>query len=145
MTKEHVYEVLLILNTDAYARNPEEVSGAVAKTIEELGGTVRVSRFWDERKLAYPIKSHGQKHKRGVYWLTYFRMATDKLVDLNRQFQLNGNIVRFLIQTIDPRLEETLVAYASAGPVQAEAVEGAAEGGDVYAEDEAEEENEAEE
>ncbi|MBQ5789112.1 MAG: 30S ribosomal protein S6, partial [Thermoguttaceae bacterium] len=105
MTQEHVYDGLFILNSEAYARNPEEVSGQIAKTIESLGGVVRVSRLWEERKLAYPIKNH----RRGTYWLTYFRMQTDKLVELNRQFQLNGNVIRFLIQTIDPRLEDALV------------------------------------
>lgn len=135
MTQEHVYEGLFILNSDAYARNPEDVSGQVAKTIEALGGTVRVSRLWDERKLAYPIKNH----RRGAYWLTYFRMSTDKLADLNRQFQLNGNILRFLVITIDPRLEDALVEHALAGPAQREEVaEAAAPAADVYEEDEEE-------
>lgn len=116
MNKENVYEGLFILNSDVYARNPEEVSGLIAKTIESLGGVVRVSRLWDERKLAYPIKNH----RRGAYWLSYFRIATDKVADLNRQFQLNGNIIRFQIINLDPRLEETLVQHALAGPAKVE-------------------------
>ena len=113
---EHVYEGLFILDSDKYARNPEEVSSQIAKTIESMGGTIRVSRLWEERRLAYAINGH----KRGTYWLTYFRLATDKVSDLNRQFQINGNIVRFLFQVIDPRLEETLVEHALAGPVHRE-------------------------
>ena len=80
MKKENVYDGLFILNSDAYARNPEEVSGAIAKTIESFGGTVRVSRLFEERKLAYPIEGH----KRGVYWLCYFRLATDQTKELDR-------------------------------------------------------------
>lgn len=114
MTSEHVYEGLFILNSDAYARNPEEVSGQIAKTIEALGGTVRVSRLWEERKLAYSIDGH----RRGAYWLSYFRMGTDKLAELNRQFQLNGNIIRFLLQNLDPRLEDALVDHALNGPAK---------------------------
>lgn len=131
MTQEHVYEGLFILNSEAYARNPEEVSGQIAKTIETLGGVVRVSRLWEERKLAYPIKNH----RRGTYWLAYFRMQTDKLVELNRQFQLNGNVIRFLLQTIDPRLEDALVEHALASPAQREEAEAAAPAADVYAEE----------
>ena len=129
MTQEHVYDGLFILNSEAYARNPEEVSGQIAKTIESLGGVVRVSRLWEERKLAYPIKNH----RRGTYWLAYFRMQTDKLVELNRQFQLNGNIIRFLIQTIE---------HALAGPAQREEAteETAAPVADVYEEETAEDE-----
>lgn len=129
MTSEHVYEGLFILNSDAYARNPEEVSGQIAKTIEALNGTVRVSRLWEERKLAYPIKNH----RRGAYWLTYFRMDTDKLAELNRQFQLNGNVIRFLIQNLDPRLEEALVDHALNGPKREEEAEAVQ---DVYEETE---------
>ena len=116
MTSEHVYEGLFIVNSEAYARNPEDISGQIAKTIEAMGGTVRVSRLWEERKLAYPIKNH----RRGTYWLAYFRLDTDKVADLNRQFQLNGNIIRFLLTTIDPRLEDALVDNALNGPAKAE-------------------------
>ena len=135
MNKENVYEGLFILNSDAYARNPEEVSGPIAKTIESLGGVVRVSRLWDERKLAYAIKNH----RRGAYWLAYFRIATDKVADLKRQFQLNNNIIRFQIISLDPRLEETLVQHALAGPAKVEEEETQ----NVYEEED--EENEAEE
>ncbi|MBR0225052.1 MAG: 30S ribosomal protein S6 [Thermoguttaceae bacterium] len=135
MNKENVYEGLFILNSDAYARNPEEVSGPIAKTIESLGGVVRVSRLWDERKLAYAIKNH----RRGAYWLAYFRIATDKVADLKRQFQLNNNIIRFQIISLDPRLEETLVQHALAGPAKVEEEETQ----DVYEEED--EETEAEE
>lgn len=114
---EHVYEGLFILDSDKYARNPEEVSSQVTQTIESFGGVVRVSRLWEERRLAYPIDGH----KRGTYWLAYFRLDTDKMKDLNRQFQINGSIIRFLIQTIDERLEETLVEHALAGPIRREA------------------------
>ena len=83
---EHIYEGLFILDSDQYARNPEEVSSQIASTIESLGGSVRVSRLWEERKLAYPINGH----KRGTYWLAYFHLDTEKMKDLNRQFQISS-------------------------------------------------------
>ena len=138
MQKTNFYDGLFILNPEAYSRNPEDVSGAIAKTIESLGGTVRVSRLWEERRLAYQIDGH----RRGTYWLTYFRLATDQLQELNRQFQLNNNVIRFLVTRVDSRLEETLVQHAL-NPAKAEATEEAAEASDetddVYEEGEAEE------
>ncbi len=134
MTQVHVYEGLFILNPDVYARNPEEVSGQIAKAIESLGGEVRVSRLWEERKFAYPIKNH----RRGVYWLSYFRLTTNQLAELNRQFRLNNQIIRFLITTIDPRLEEALVQHAT-NPVVEEVVEEEVVE-DVYEDDDATEE-----
>lgn len=113
---EHVYEGLFILDSEQYARNPEEVSGQIAKTIESFGGTVRVSRLWEERKLAYPIAGH----KRGTYWLAYFRLDTSKMRDLTRQFEINNSILRFLLQHINEQLEETLVEHALHGPIHRE-------------------------
>ena len=113
---ENIYEALFILDTAKYNRDPEAVSNQITEVIESLGGEVRVSRLWEERKLAYQIK--GQT--RGIYWLTYFHLNTEKYKDLNRLFQINGNILRFLILRIDPRLEEALVEHALAGPVRKE-------------------------
>lgn len=113
---EHIYEGLFILDTEKYNRDPEGVSNQIAETIESMGGEVKVTRLWEERRLAYPIK--GQK--RGTYWLTYFHVATDKVKDLNRQFQINGNILRFLLIAIDPRLEDVLVEHAKNGPIHRE-------------------------
>ena len=109
---ENIYECLCILDTAKYNRDPEKVSNQITSTIESMGGKVRVSRLWEERKLAYPIK----KQTRGIYWLTYFRIDPEKIKGLNRQFQINGDILRFLILRIDPRLEEALVEHALAGP-----------------------------
>ena len=49
--------------------------------ITQHGGTVLAARLWDERKLAYPINGH----KKGVYWLTYFRMPGAGITPLERQ------------------------------------------------------------
>ena len=46
--------------------------------IEKLGGEILVSRLWEERRLAYPIKSH----RKGTYWLTYFRLDATQLDQL---------------------------------------------------------------
>lgn len=116
MTHKNLYDGLFILDSEKYARNQEEVSDKIAKTIESFGGTVLVSRLWEERKLAYTINNH----KRGTYWLTYFRMDTDQVGDLGRQFRLNNNIIRFMILEVDPKLEEALIEHAIAGPIRRE-------------------------
>jgi small subunit ribosomal protein S6 len=83
--------------------------------IEQLGGEVLLSRLWDERKLAYPIKGH----RRGTYWLAYFRIDPSAVKDLTRQFQLSGSILRFLILLVDPRLVDALVEAARTGRLHA--------------------------
>ena len=110
----NVYEGLFILDSDQYARNPDEVSGQIDRYIKDYEGEVLVSRLWEERKLAYPIKGH----KRGTYWLAYFRLDASKVKELNRQYQISDSVVRFLFVKIDPRLVETLVEHAKSGPIR---------------------------
>lgn len=114
--KENVYEGLFILDSDLFARNADELSAQVSRYIEQVGGEILVSRLWEERKLAYPIKGH----RRGTYWLTYFKVDTQKLKDLNRQCQISNNILRFMFLQIDPRLVDTLVEHALQGPIKVE-------------------------
>jgi small subunit ribosomal protein S6 len=111
----NVYEGLFIFNSDLYAKGADDVSSQVATIVEQLGGEVLLSRLWDERKLEYPIKGH----RRGTYWLTYFRIDPSAVKDLSRQFQLSDSILRFLILAVDPRLVDTLVEHARAGHLHA--------------------------
>ena len=52
----NVYEGMFILDSNRFGRDPEAVSDQIPVMIEKLGGEVLVSRLWEERKLAYPIK-----------------------------------------------------------------------------------------
>ena len=112
---QNVYEGLFILDSNKYAKKPADVSGKVAALIEKQGGEVLVSRLWEERRLAYPIK--GQR--KGTYWLTYFRMDSLKLVDLNQETQRTEQILRHLVLKVDPRLVDTLISHAQSVPEKA--------------------------
>lgn len=76
--------------------------------IEKLGGEMLANRLWNEQKLAYPIKGH----RKGTYWLTYFRLDCEKLTEFDRQCRLNENILRSLTLVVEPRLVDVLVAHA---------------------------------
>jgi len=106
-----VYEGMFILDANRYGRDAEGVSGQVNKLIEQAGGEILVSRFWEERRLAYPIDTH----RKGVYWLTYFKLDTLKLDEMHRKALITDDIVRHLFLKVDPRIVETLVAHAKAG------------------------------
>jgi small subunit ribosomal protein S6 len=102
---------MFILDSGRYGRDPEGISGQVLQLIQQFGGEVLVSRLWEERRLAYPIE--GQR--KGTYWLTYFRINGERLDELKRQYQVNDNILRFLILAVDPRLVQVLVEHAKTG------------------------------
>jgi small subunit ribosomal protein S6 len=111
----NVYEGLFILDSNRYSRDPAAVANQISEIVTHAGGEVLASRLWEERRLAYPI--NGQR--KGTYWLTYFRVPTDQLTGINRQCQLNENIVRSLFIRVDPRIVDTLVSHAlsTGGPV----------------------------
>ena len=92
-----VYEGMFILDPGRYSRDPGTVSQQISDLITQHGGTVLAARLWDERKLAYPIK--GQK--KGIYWLTYFTMPGDGLTGLERQCEINDDILRKLVLRVD--------------------------------------------
>lgn len=103
-----VYECLFLFDSNKYARDPNGIASTANGLIEKCGGEVLASRLWKEDKLAYPVEGH----RKGAYWLTYFRMESVDLVKFNRECQINEDILRQLTIKIDPRLVEALVANA---------------------------------
>lgn len=105
---QNVYECLFLFDSNKYARDPRGVANIPAALVEKIGGELLASRLWVEQKLAYPIEGH----RKGTYWLTYFRADSSKVAEFNRLCRLDGNILRHLVLKIDPRIADTLVAHA---------------------------------
>lgn len=106
--QENTYELMLIFDPNAYAKDPGGMANMVKELIESHGGTVLANRLWNEQRLAYPIDGH----RKGVYWLSYFNLAGPELGKIERQCVISELIIRHLAIKIDPRLTETLVAMA---------------------------------
>ena len=106
-----VYEGMFILDPAKFARDPGAAAQQVADLVTSHGGTMLAARLWDERKLAYPIKGH----KKGVYWLTYFKMPGGNLTALERQCEITDEIIRKLVLKVDDRIADALVQHALAG------------------------------
>jgi small subunit ribosomal protein S6 len=106
---------MFLLDSNRYGRDPGGMANQISELITKRGGTILVSRLWEERRLAYPI--NGQR--KGTYWLTYFRMDSKELSTLNRETHLNDNILRSLVLKVDSRIVDTLVTHAKAGPIEA--------------------------
>lgn len=106
---ENVYEGMFILDSIKYAQNPDASQKEVLGLLERIGASVLVSRPWQDSKLAYPI----DKHKKGLYYLAYFKADPTQLTELNRLCKLNETVLRQLVLLVDPLLVEPLVASAS--------------------------------
>jgi small subunit ribosomal protein S6 len=104
----NLYEGMFLLDT---SKMSGDVPGAVAKlhsVLEKHHAEILASRPWDDRKLAYQIRNH----KKGLYYLIYFRCDTKNLGELEHDFKLNETIMRLLILHIEPKLEEEMLAVA---------------------------------
>jgi small subunit ribosomal protein S6 len=99
---------MLILDSNRYSRDQAGVSGQIAKFVKNAGGEILVSRLWEERRLAYPIEGH----RKGTYWLSYFKLDSRQVAGIERECQLSESILRALILKVEPRIADALVAHA---------------------------------
>jgi small subunit ribosomal protein S6 len=111
-----VYECMLILDSNRYGRDQAGVSGQLPELVTKHGGEILASRLWEERRLAYPVNGH----RKGTYWLTYFKLDSRKLIDVKNEVRLSESILRTLFLKVDPRIADTLVSHALAGNVRKE-------------------------
>jgi small subunit ribosomal protein S6 len=120
-----VYEGLFILDANRYSRDNQGLPSDLEGFITSAGGEVLVSRLWEERRLAYPIK--GQR--KGAYWLTYFRLPKQKVGELTRQCEIKDGILRQMFVRLPESLVEHVVAHAKGESIESpEAEEAVAEG-----------------
>jgi small subunit ribosomal protein S6 len=105
---QNVYEGLFIFDSNKYSRDQAGVSGQIAEFVRKCGGEMIVSRLWEERRLAYPI--NGQR--KGVYWLTYFKLDSQHVGTIERECQLSESVMRCLVLKVDARIVDALVSHA---------------------------------
>ncbi|MBM3995864.1 MAG: 30S ribosomal protein S6 [Planctomycetes bacterium] len=105
----NVYECMFILDSTKVAGNMEAADKQIRGLLEKHKAEVLVSRQWgDDRKFAYPIN----KHKKGIYYLTYFSCEGKNLVAIEHDCALNEMILRLMILKIHPKLVDTMLALA---------------------------------
>lgn len=115
------YEVIYVLRPDI----SKEKSEAVAKRVEEVvareGGTLTLVESWGRRPLAYEI----QHYKRGAYVYINFLGNGALVTELERNFRLLDEVIRFQTVKLSDDPGEVEV---DAERVKFEAIEPAAEG-----------------
>lgn len=104
----NVYECMFLLDTNKVAGDVTAAAQQIRTILERNQAEILASRPWDERRLAYPVKGH----KKGLYYLTYFRMDGKNLLNLERDVALNETILRLLVLRIEPKHVETMLAIA---------------------------------
>jgi small subunit ribosomal protein S6 len=90
------YEALVLFPQSATA-NLTAAADHIRDILKRAGAELISLRKWDERRLAYTIKSN----KRGVYFLVYFSAPTDKLSAIERSCNLSEEILRAMVTRAD--------------------------------------------
>ena len=104
----NVYECMFLLDTNKVAGDVNTASQQLHGILERNQCEILASRPWDERRLAYPVKGH----KKGLYYLTYFRTEGKNVVGIERDCALNETILRTLILNVDPKLVDIMLTLA---------------------------------
>lgn len=104
-TLENVYEAMFLLGSGS-AAEPQAALDLVRGFIERHGGSIKVLKKWDERKLAYEV--NGQK--RGTYILSYFTAPGTAIAPLERDVKLSEDVLRVLVTKADHLNEQEMNA-----------------------------------
>lgn len=104
----NVYECMFILDTTKVSGDIPAADKQLRTILEKHKAEVLVSRPWDERRLAFPIKNQ----KKGLYYLTYFSSEGKNLIGIEQDCALSELILRMMVLRIDPKMVETMLAVA---------------------------------
>ena len=93
------YEVLYIINAGLDEEATKALIERFSGIITDNGGTVVSIDEWGKRKLAYLIEDMSE----GYYVLMQFEAEGTLPVELERNFKINENIMRYLVTRQDKK------------------------------------------
>jgi len=87
------YETLFIINPELDEEQTKAVIEKYTNLLKEQGAEVVSVDEWGKRRLAYDIN----KFKEGYYVLINFDAEPDALMEMERIFRIDANVLRFII------------------------------------------------
>lgn len=91
------YELSFIVSPEVEEEALEDAVEQVKKYIVAEGGQVTNTDIWGRRRLAYPIRKHGE----GYYAVMQAQMPRKALSELERNLKLSGDVIRYLLVRLD--------------------------------------------
>ena len=90
-TKTNVYEAMFLLGPSG--ADAEKGVAMCRGMIEKHGGSIKVIKKWDERKLAFEVN----RQKRGTYVVAFFDAGPGAISPLERDVKLSEDVLRVLV------------------------------------------------
>ena len=93
-----IYETVFMARADLSAKQVEDMTTKFCDLLKQNKGKILKTENWGIRKLAYQINGH----RKGTYWIVYFRIDGNRIPEFERACRLNDNILRNLTLAVDP-------------------------------------------
>ncbi|MBO9541168.1 30S ribosomal protein S6 [bacterium] len=90
---QRAYETMYILRPQLEEEAVDAVIAKVTDHITKNGGSVEKTEKRGRKRLAYEVKDH----RDGFYVLSNFNADTTSLVELERMFKLNEDVIRHIV------------------------------------------------
>jgi small subunit ribosomal protein S6 len=97
--KKKIYETTVIINPTLEEHQIESIVRNVEEMIAKNGGSVKSVERWGRKRLSYPIN----KRNNGYYAHVEFEAEGNLVVDLERIFEYDENIMRYLTIRLDQK------------------------------------------
>ena len=95
------YEHIFLARQDVSNQQVEELTATLKSIIEENGGSIAKTEYWGLKSLSYRIKKNRKAH----YSLMNIDAPHSAVQEMERQMQINEDILRFMTLRVD-ELEE---------------------------------------
>lgn len=86
------YESVIIVAPTVNEKQQKEIENKYTKLIKE-NGKLKDFQNLGKKKLAYEIK----KNKEGIYMQIYFESEASFITELERQYRIDDNIMKFIV------------------------------------------------
>lgn len=96
------YETMFILKPTLVEEEIKDKLAFYQDVISRQGGVVEATLDMGHRNLAYEIK----KQKRGYYFVAYFRAKAEAVLELERLYRINEDVLRFIILKYESKKEQ---------------------------------------
>jgi small subunit ribosomal protein S6 len=101
MARIRHYETMFIVKPTLTEEETQAQIATVKENIAKNGGEIVAVEDMGTRNLAYEI----EKQKRGYYYVIYFKAPTDAITELERNYRVNEEIIRFIFIKYESKSE----------------------------------------
>lgn len=99
-----LYETMFILKPTLVEEEIKSRIDFFKEVITKNGGEIETCLDMGMRNLAYEIK----KNKRGYYFVIYFKAQSSLILELERNYRINEEILRFIVLKYESKKEQNM-------------------------------------